>query len=251
MPGWAFPVDVNIQTEPALGIAALRQELETLRDQYGPAWRARNASRHPAVAATDAAEPTVDGQIPVAVLGAALSALLEPDDIVVEEATTNFATLRESLDRTRPGTYFRSGGSGLGWGLPGALGIKLGRPERRVVSIVGDGAFLFGSPVATLWAMHANRAPVLTVVLQNGGYAASRAPVFQLFPDAPSTRSNSVVGTLIDSPPNLAGIAQACHAFGANVRQEDLLLPTLRTACARVDRGQAAVVVVHVPSPWI
>ena len=203
------------------------------------------------VAARDASDPEGGGRVPVAAVGAALNALLDPDDIVVEEATTNFEILRRSLDRTRPGTYFRSGGSGLGWGLPGALGIKLARPANRVVAIVGDGAFLFGSPVATLWAMHANQAPVLTVVLQNGGYAASRAPVFKLFPDGASSRSDSVVGTLIDEPPSFAAIAQACHAYGASVRDEERVPPTLRAACKRVDAGQSAVVVVHVSSPWI
>jgi acetolactate synthase-1/2/3 large subunit len=242
---------VSIQTESVLGLAALETEIDRHRAEHGDAWQARYVAMTGQTASADLSVPVVGGTVRTAAVGAALNSLLAPEDIVVEEATTNSEVLRESLDRTRPGTYFRSGGSGLGWGLPGAFGVKLARSRSRVVAIVGDGAFLFGSPVAALWAMHSHRAPVLTIVLQNGGYAASRAPVFRLFPDGASAKSNSVVGTLIDTPPRLAAIAQACHAYGATVQDEQRLLPTLRAACKRVDGGQSAVVVVHVSSPWI
>jgi acetolactate synthase-1/2/3 large subunit len=150
-----------------------------------------------------------------------------------------------------PGTYFRSGGSGLGFALGGALGAKLAGPARRVVSLVGDGAFLFGAPIAALWAMHLARTPVLTVVLANGGYAASRAPVFQLFPEGDSARQGDVLGTLFEGGPDYAGLARACGAWGARVERAADLVPVLGQGLSRVDAGQSAVVVVPVASRWI
>lgn len=58
---------------------------------------------------------------------------------------------------------------GLGFALPAAAGIKLGRPDRPVVAVVGDGASLYN--IQALWTAQRYGAGVLYVVLSNGGYA--------------------------------------------------------------------------------
>lgn len=194
--------------------------------------------------------PTLDAGL----VGTVLGEVIDPTDIVVEEATTNFDAFRTALPRTVPGSYFRSGGSGLGWGLGGALGAKLARPDSRVIAVVGDGAFLFAAPVAALWAMALADAPVLTIILENGGYAASRAPVLALYPDGASARAGTVVATQLRDGtgrmPDFAAIAAACGAFGRRVADAADLRPAIVEALAAVDGGRSAVVVVPVPSPW-
>ncbi len=54
------------------------------------------------------------------------------------------------IHRTKPGTSFDSGGSSLGWGLGAALGAKLAAKDKTVVTLVGDGSFVFGCPTAAL-----------------------------------------------------------------------------------------------------
>jgi acetolactate synthase-1/2/3 large subunit len=179
-----------------------------------------------------------------------IDSLLAQDDIVIEEATTNAGAVRAGLRRTVPGTLFHPGGSGLGWGLGGALGARLAAPDQRIVAIVGDGSFLFSNPAPALWAARSARAPFLVVVLQNGGYAASRRPVFDLFPDGFSADLGDVVGTRFDGPPDFAAIAEACGAFGGYVETPGDLLPTMKNALAAVDSGSCAVVVVPVTSAW-
>jgi acetolactate synthase-1/2/3 large subunit len=104
MPGWSFPVDLGIQCSPASGLRALRAALDGHRAPWMSATQPQPGDR---LSAVDVAE--------------ALNGLLAPEDVVVEEATTNFELLRGVLARTRPGTYYRSGGSGLGW----CLGARL------------------------------------------------------------------------------------------------------------------------------
>lgn len=180
----------------------------------------------------------------------ALDRALRDEDIVIEEATTNADALRAVLNRTLPGTYFHPGGAGLGWGLGAAIGARLAAPQHRVVAVVGDGSFLFSNPTVALWTARSAGAPFLTVVLQNGGYAASRRPVFDLFPDGWSARAGDVVGTRFDDPPDFALLATACGATGENVTAGKDLLPALQRGLAAVEDGVCALVTVPVASPW-
>jgi acetolactate synthase-1/2/3 large subunit len=241
MPAWSYPVDVALQCAPASGLRDLLVELQAAAPARS-AWYSAPAVTPPA--------PGSDG-LATADVATALAELLTPDDIIVEESTTNAEPFRTELARTVPGTYFRSGGSALGWGLGAALGAKLAAPDRRVVSVIGDGAFLFAEPAAALWSMQECDAPVLIVVLRNGGYAASRKPVFDLFPDGRSAATGEVVGTLFRDSPDLAALGRAAGAHGEHVSAREDLAPALRRAVEVVDTGQAAVVVVEVGSPWI
>jgi thiamine pyrophosphate-dependent acetolactate synthase large subunit-like protein len=172
----------------------------------------------------------------------ALNEVLDPDDIVVEEAVTNAPAIAQALERTRPGTLTGSAGPGLGWALGGSLGVKLARPDRRVVAVTGDGSFLFGVPTSALMMAAEWGTPFLTVILNNGGYRASRLPVYSLFPGGLSEQRGEAVGTRFTRAPDYPALAAACHARGERVEHADDLGPALRRALAALDRGQAAVI---------
>jgi acetolactate synthase-1/2/3 large subunit len=162
----------------------------------------------------------------------ALSESLEPGCLVVEEAVSNVGPISELLDRPEPGTLYSAGGPGLGWSPGAAVGIKLARPDRTVVAVVGDGAFLFGVPTAALCLAAEAHAPVVMVVLNNDGYRASRLPVLALFPDGVSAERGEVVGTRFQRPPDLVGLAEACGAWGARTEGADGLPEALANAIA-------------------
>src|SRR5262249_58830953 len=78
-----------------------------------------------------------------------------------------------AVQRVRtPGRFLYSRGRGLGWGLPAALGVSLGRDREPVVAVVGDGSFLY-SPQA-LWTAVREGLPVVAVVMNNRGYLILR-----------------------------------------------------------------------------
>jgi acetolactate synthase-1/2/3 large subunit len=171
-----------------------------------------------------------------------LKQVLPDEAIVVEDVVTNRGWVQTHLMRNEPGTYFSPGGSSLGWPQNAAIGIKLAQPDRPVVAITGDGGFVFGNPLAALWTAQKANAPALTVVFNNGGYNASKAPVRDLYPEGAVVRANDGVVTAIDPAPDYAQIAQACGAFGASVRDPSELESTLRRALDEVQHGRSAVV---------
>ena len=98
-------------------------------------------------------------------LCASLNAAMPKDTIYIDEVTTHTATLRQHLVWNDPQCLFtRQGGLGQGLGL--SLGIKLGKPERQVVTLIGDGAFLYNPALGSLGAARDYKLPTMTVIQQ-------------------------------------------------------------------------------------
>jgi benzoylformate decarboxylase len=76
------------------------------------------------------------------------------------------------MDLRRPGSYFFPAAGGLGFGLPGAVGVALGRPDRPVAGVVGDGSANYG--ITALWTAARLGLPLTIVLLRNGTYGALR-----------------------------------------------------------------------------
>ncbi len=243
MPLWSYPVDVAIQADGAATLAAVADELARIAagDAAVAERIADRAARLGSRDATRSHDPGTGPLTPARVM-AALNQVIDPDDIVVEEAVTNSGAVYQALERTRPGTLTGANAPGLGWALGGSLGVKLARPDRRVIAVVGDGAFLFGVPTSALMMAAEWGTPFLTVILNNKGYRASRLPVYGLFPDGVSARRKEAAGTRFSWAPDYPALAAACHAHGERAEVAEDLVPALRRALAALDAGQAAVV---------
>lgn len=242
MPLWSYPVDVAVQADGPATLAAVTAELRRLADEQ-PAVAKRLADRVALLRArqVELPEPPESGPLtPIGVMRA-LSTVIDAEDIVVEEAVTNASAVYEGLERSKPGTIMAPAAPGLGWALGGSLGVKLARPDRRVIAVTGDGAFLFGVPTSAFMMAAQWETPFLAVILNNNGYRASRLPVYGLFPDGVSARRREAVGTRFTKAPDYPALAAACHAHGERVEKAEDLVPALRRALAVLDSGQAAI----------
>jgi acetolactate synthase-1/2/3 large subunit len=248
IPLWGFPVDLPLVGDTSKGLLLLVQALERrATPERRAAWTARR-ERLEEDAARQRRElaERIDGlrtrhPIHAELICAALGELLPPDAIVIEEAVTNLPVVRRHVRREQPGTFLSPIGPGLGWPLGGAVGVKLAAPDRLVVSVVGDGSFVFGSPVAALYAAQTAKAPFLTVILNNSGYNASKSPVVSLFPNGASVQADAYPGVRFQGPPDHAALARSCHAYGERVDDPAEMVPAIRRAMAAVEQGQAAV----------
>ncbi len=100
---------------------------------------------------------------------AVLRAVMPADSFVVDEVCQSAFTATFGYPIHRPGEFVTVGYQGtLGAGFPMALGVKLGAGDRKVVSLTGDGGFLFaGSELATAVA---HGIGLCTVVFNNSAY---------------------------------------------------------------------------------
>ncbi|MEV6419605.1 benzoylformate decarboxylase [Streptomyces sp. NPDC051662] len=92
------------------------------------------------------------------------------DDTVFSLEWTSGEMLRDRLTIARARSLFYSAAGGLGWGLPAAIGLKLGRPDRPVVCLLGDGSPHY--TIAGLWTAARHKVPVTFVVCTNTKYRA-------------------------------------------------------------------------------
>ena len=248
IPLWGFPVDLPVQADTAKALPLLRAALEA---QAPPELRRRWQARRATIAAERAERDQrvaenlrgARSQRPIAVdwLAAAVAQAVPADALVLEEAVTNAGAVRRHVRRGEPGTLLSSGAPGLGWALGAAVGAKLAAPERQVVTLCGDGSFVFGSPVAALWAAQQAGAPFLAVVLNNAGYQASKFPVLSLFPGGASATNDAFPGVRFPTPPDYAALARSCHAYGERVEDPDELPAALERGLAALRDGRAAV----------
>jgi benzoylformate decarboxylase len=142
-------------------VAQLLEQLPPAR--IGPRQVTRRAAR---VATPDRAPFTANEFF------AQLSRYVPVEVAVVNESTSNTVEFWAHLNRDRPRSLFFPAAGGLGFGLPAAVGVALAQPGRRVVAVLGDGAFQYG--VTGLWTAAQLGLPVTFVVLRNGGYEGLR-----------------------------------------------------------------------------
>lgn len=155
-----LPVNVAIVADAADGARALAAAVER-RDN--PAWRtAVTSAREAALTQIQKAQPQYS-------FVETIRDVLPDDGIVVDEVTQVAYIAWYGYPVYQPRGLISSGFSGtLGYGFPTALGVKVANPNRAVVSITGDGGFLFGgSDLATAVQFGIN---LVTVVVNNAAY---------------------------------------------------------------------------------
>ena len=99
----------------------------------------------------------------------AIRAALPEDGILVDELTQMGYAARLAYPTYKPRTFLSPGYQGtLGWGYATSLGAKVARPDTPVLSISGDGGFLFTAMEMSTAAQ--NGIGVVAVVFSDGAY---------------------------------------------------------------------------------
>src|SRR5579871_4220726 len=107
-------------------------------------------------------------------------------------------------------SYVSTGPNILGWAVAASVGAKLARPDRPVVSILGDGSMLFGGP-QPLWSMARYQAPVITIVYNNRSYNNERNRIWTYSGGAQFQQGRDM--TCYNGEPDV-DFAKAAQAFG-------------------------------------
>ncbi len=88
--------------------------------------------------------------------------------IVVNDAVTTGNSIFKFMNFEKENSVFGGRGGSLGWGMGGALGIKLAFPDENVIAIVGDGTGMMS--VQALWTASINNIPITYIMCNNSTY---------------------------------------------------------------------------------
>jgi len=137
-----------------------------------------------------------------------------------------------------------SGGAGVGYGAPAAIGAALSNKKRGRLSVTiqGDGDFLYAPGV--WWTAAHHRIPLLTIMHNNRAYHQERMYVQDMAARAERGIDRANIGTAI-SDPNIdyAMLAKAYGVYSAGpIENPKDLAPAIRKAIEVVKRGEPALV---------
>lgn len=123
-----------------------------------------------------------------------------------------------------PRTLLTSGGLGtMGFGLGAAMGAKMGRPDKTVINIAGDGCFRMNmNEIATLARY---RIPVIEVVINNHVLGMVRQWQTLFYGQRYSY-------TVLDDATDFVKVAEALGAKGIRVTRREEIAPALEEAIA-------------------
>jgi benzoylformate decarboxylase len=93
---------------------------------------------------------------------------LPRDAVVVDEGLVSTYSLPRFLAMRGPRDYYGLASGGLGFAVPGAVGISLALPGRPVAVMVGDGSAMYS--IQGLWTAAHHRLPITYVIANNRGY---------------------------------------------------------------------------------
>ncbi len=215
--GRNYPPDIAIVADAQAGLAALVERVGQYNRVRTP--RSDEVARIKAELATTAATKHPE----VAALALAIRAELPDDGFFIAESTQVGYWAQAYFPVYAPRTFLTSGYQGtLGYGFATALGVQVGNPGRKVVSINGDGGFFFN--VQELATMAQQRLSVVAVVFNDNAYGNVRA--------AQATRFE---GRFIASDlynPDFMKLADAFGIAGRRAQGADALRRELRAALA-------------------
>ena len=141
--------------------------------------------------------------------------------------------------------YLSNTGRALGWSLSASVGIKLAQPDRPVVAMMGDGAFLFGGPQG-LWSMARYKAPVTSIIWNNRSYDVERTGMYSKG-GRQFESGRDMVCYLGDPDIDYTKIAAGFGVEGEAVTDAASLRPALERAKRANVEGRPYVVDLHAP----
>lgn len=219
IPLWYFKAQRVFQADCATALAQINLALDgmTIDAATTSERKAHYAKMHEALAAALRQREQSNGvTITPEYFTACLRKHIDDDTIVLSETITNYPTIANHLRPSRPGSYFLSGGSSLGWHGGAAIGAKLACPDKTVIALSGDGSYMFSVPSSVHWMARRYGAPFLQVIYNNGGWRSPKMSTLAVHPQGYASRANAI-GVEFDPAPDHAAIAAA--AGGAYARK--------------------------------
>ncbi len=145
---------------------------------------------------------------------------MEPDDLLISDVGAHKLWLSRFFRVVKPKTIIISNGlSPMGIALPGGIAAKLMDPDRRVVTLNGDGGFLMS--VHELETAKRENAATVNIVFRDGGLGSIRWKQLAKF--------KRTVGTEFGNP-DLLDLAKAFGVRGFRVGHPSELNSILREA---------------------
>ncbi len=166
---------------------------------------------------------------------------LDEDGIFVDELTQIGYVARPMFPVYRPRSFLSSGYQGtLGYGLATAVGAKVARPDKQVLSIAGDGGLMYN--IQELASAVHHRVPIVTVVFADGAFGNVKRMQQEL-------HGGRVIASDFTNP-DFVKLAESFGAAGYRAETPEALESTIADAFKANVPALIEVPIQPMPDPW-
>jgi len=217
--GRNYPTEIAIQADAKTALRAIIDRVNALPAKK-TADRAEQIQRAKQSWQSDLNETMNQQGLTYATVLRALNEQLKGNEILTTSGMTG-DTLR-NIDSTTPIIHageFRA----IGTALATAYGVKIGRPDARVICVTGDGSFMMEQQELATARYH--NIPVMVLILRNNAYGGMKR-------DQQKNYGGRIIGTELFIP-DLAKLAALYGAKGFSVTKKEELTPVFKEALAK------------------
>jgi sulfoacetaldehyde acetyltransferase len=217
--GRNYPTEIAIQADAKTALRAIIDRVNALPAKK-TADRAEQIQRAKQAWQSELDEAMSQQGLTYATVLRALNGQLNGNEILTTSGMTG-DTLR-NIDSTTPIIHageFRA----IGTALATAYGVKIGRPDARVICVTGDGSFMMEQQELATARYH--NIPVMVLILRNNAYGGMKR-------DQQKNYGGRIIGTELFIP-DLAKLAALYGAKSYSVTKKEELTPVFKEALAK------------------
>ncbi len=149
------------------------------------------------------------------------SHMISDNSILVTDVGQNQIWSARNYEIRKNMRFFTSGGLGtMGFGLPAAIGTKMGAPDKKVAVVVGDGGFQMSLP--ELGTILQSNVSIIIILINNSGLGMVR--------EMQGGRYEGNFGVQMEKNPDFVKIAEAYGIPGRKVYKNDELKAAFQEA---------------------
>ncbi len=189
---FAYPNKPSVQIAPGCHVtelAAVNADLEgtllALAEELG-------ATRTAPAAIANGARPALPtGALNPEGIAAVLGALMPEQAIVVDESVTTGRGFAKFTENAAPHDWLSVMGGAIGFGLPQSVGAAIAAPDRKVITLEGDGSGMYTEQA--LWTMARESLNVTVLIFANRTYQILRGELANVGAGEPGKRANDML----------------------------------------------------------
>ncbi len=220
--GGNYPTALSIQADAKVALRAIIDEVKKRQPKPPNGSRAQAIKQAREAWKNEVERKPANNGLTYETVMRALNDLLKGDEILTTSGMTG-DTLR-GIDAVNPIIHageFRA----IGTALATAMGVKLGRPEARVICVTGDGSFMMEQQELATATYH--KIPIFVLILRNNAYGGMKR-------DQIKSYEGRVIGTELFIP-DLAKLSELYGAKAFAVTKKEELKPVFQQALASDD----------------
>jgi acetolactate synthase-1/2/3 large subunit len=220
--GRNYPAELAIQADAKIALRAIIDEAKKRQQKPANGARAQEIQQAKQAWKAELDQKAEKGGLTYESVMKALNELLTGKEILTTSGMTG-DTLR-GIDAVTPIIHageFRA----IGTALATAMGVKLGRPDARVICVTGDGSFMMEQQELATATYH--KIPVFVLILRNNAYGGMNR-------DQIKSYEGRVIGTELFVP-DLPKLAELYGAKSYSVTRKEDLKPVFQKALASDD----------------